>query len=83
VDPGNLRFAGVTIVKPVRYGTASTITTNALSMQAYMEGTTAYDRFAPTSGTTSHDHPGQRLRRGGRLPTQRIVLRPFEQRDRG
>jgi hypothetical protein len=51
-DSGKLRFTGVSVVKPVGCSTTATLTTNALSTQVYMEGTTSYDRFAPTSGTT-------------------------------
>jgi hypothetical protein len=51
-DSGKLRFTGVSVVKPVGCSTNATLTTNALSTQVYMENTTSYDRFAPTSGTT-------------------------------
>jgi hypothetical protein len=52
VDAGKLKFTGVTVTNPVGCSTTSTLTTAALSTQVYMEGTTSYDRFAPTSGTT-------------------------------
>jgi hypothetical protein len=52
VDSGKLKFTGVKIVAPAGCSTTSTLTTAALSTQVYMEGTTVYDRFVPTSGTT-------------------------------
>ena len=51
VGSGKLKFTGVTVEKPTGCSVASTIETNALSVQAdWMIGTDNYIKFVPTAG---------------------------------
>jgi hypothetical protein len=51
---GKIKFSGVKVVKPEGkcVVTGGTVETVALKGQVWMEGTTAYERFAPASGET-------------------------------
>jgi hypothetical protein len=69
-DRGILRFTGVSVVKPVGCRTNTTITTALLSTQVYMEGTTSYDRFAATSGTTWFNLPISGCAAAGSYPVK-------------
>jgi hypothetical protein len=51
-DAGKIKFTGVTVVEPAGCKTTSSLTTKALKSQLFMEGTTVYDKFAPSSGET-------------------------------
>jgi hypothetical protein len=52
IGTGQLKFTGVSVVKPATCKTPASITTNALTAKTYMEGTTVYTRFEPTTGET-------------------------------
>jgi hypothetical protein len=60
----------VSVVKPVGCSTNATLTTALLSTQVYMEGTTSYDRFAPTSGTTFVNVPLSGCAAAGSYPVK-------------
>lgn len=68
IATGQLKFTGVSVNVP--NCTVSSITTNALTAKIYMEGTTVYTRFEPTTGTelATVNVTGKKCPLAGNLP---------------
>jgi len=74
IATGTLKFSELTVLKPAGCKTNASITTKALTAKTFMEGTTTYERFAPTEGEVFANVPLTECAAEGTYPAKGNVF---------
>jgi len=74
IATGTLKFSGLTVLKPSGCKTNASITTKPLTAKTFMEGTTTYERFAPTEGEVFANVPLTECAAEGTYPAKGNVF---------
>jgi len=74
IATGTLKFSGLTVLKPAGCKTNASITTKALTAKTFMEGTTVYTKFEPTTETTFANVPLTECAAEGTYPAKGVVF---------